>query len=184
LNERNAGYANPFRRSVDLAHELGHVLFDAEKNVLMVVDENLDLEEASEQDPREQRARAFAAELLMPFGGLVQVLGKPAAVSTMTNARDLIVRARARFRTPHEVTVNHLTNSRFIDGALRAGLVRSPTHVPQEGDGKPGPRLTVLERRVVEAVQSATITRLRGLELLGLTAWDNLPERPAQDVPA
>ncbi|MGK4004474.1 ImmA/IrrE family metallo-endopeptidase [Sorangium sp. So ce1036] len=55
--------------SVDLAHELGHILFDPPQGEIhLVVDQEDDVGKGVRHV--EQRARAFAAELLMPAEGL------------------------------------------------------------------------------------------------------------------
>lgn len=55
------------RQRSTLAHELGHVVFDDWQET--------DASPLSERSPREVRADAFARHLLLPRGGLQQILG-------------------------------------------------------------------------------------------------------------
>lgn len=111
---------NPLLSRVFLAHELCHVLFDPESGGLnIVVEAGLD----PKTNAAEQRANGFAAELLLPLDGLVQVIGQPLQLSDLDGASRLVSAARGHFGTPHEITANHLCNHRFIDRALREWIV-------------------------------------------------------------
>lgn len=111
--------ANPLLARVHLAHELCHLLFDpSEGGLHIVVDSFVD----RKLHAAEQRAKAFAAEFLLPLEGLVQLLGNPRGVSETKAALDLVARARAHFGTPHELTTNHLCNLNFVDLGLRERL--------------------------------------------------------------
>jgi transcriptional regulator with XRE-family HTH domain len=110
---------NPLLARVYLSHELCHVLFDPSPGGLHIV---VDAVADRKSHAAEQRARAFAAELLLPLEGLTQMLGAPREVNEPSAALDLIARARSRFSTPHEVAANHLCNLRFVDRRLREWL--------------------------------------------------------------
>lgn len=104
---------------VHLCHELCHLLFDASNGGLhLVVDREID----KTIHAAEQRARAFAAEMLLPREGLIELLGLPHQVETPATALDLVARARSHFGTPHEIAANHLCNLRFIHINLREWL--------------------------------------------------------------
>lgn len=180
-NSANRWFENAYRQRTDLAHELGHVLFDPSKSALTLVADS-DVEgELVEAEPMEQRAKAFAAELLMPRVGLDALLGPPRETRDRSSALELVRQAREHFLTSHELAVNHLINTRFVDPGLRGALLKSPATLSSTpGTLRP---VSVLERRVAAALTSAQISRMRASELLGLSPWDPLP--PAvESVPA
>ena len=167
---------NPALTRVHLAHELCHLLYDPSAGgVHLVVDVNTDRGDLL----AEQRARGFAAEMLLPLAGLTQLLGSPKEVGD--RARDLVNKARAEFNTPNEIAVNHLCNHRFIRSDLRQSLLSSagpqrsglpPTILPQAG----APSLLVAER-VRRAHDSSLLTdgearRLLGVDVLSPLPWD------------
>jgi Zn-dependent peptidase ImmA (M78 family) len=162
-------------RRVDIAHELGHVLFDAAETD---IDYWLDLENdhETETSKAEQRANAFAAELLIPRKGLVETFG-PAHERgrerySLAASRDLARRVAEHFHTPPELTTNHLVNHMYIADELR-DAVRTELSIPPWRP--PGKRPQMLHRRLAEALQAGLITQIRALELLGLSARDTLP---------
>lgn len=115
---------NPLLARVYLAHEFCHLLFDpAPGGLQVVIDQFVD----RKIQAAEQRARAFAAEFLLPYDGLVRLLGSPRGVSTAPSSLDLVERARGRFGTPHEITANHLCNLGFIDRGTREWLEAAKT---------------------------------------------------------
>ena len=113
----------PLVDRVHLAHELCHLLFDpSEPGKLHLV-----LESEQRNDLYESRAKAFAAELLMPQEGLRTVLGKserPTRDTTAAVAR--IHTARAHFLTPWQVTALHLGNRGYIHKDLAKDLATTP----------------------------------------------------------
>ncbi len=182
--------ANPSAARVDLAHELCHALFDpASRDVELVVDEVWEDDRArrlredgvSPRELSEKRARAFAAELLMPAEGLRALLGKPQYEMSRGAAIDLVTRARSHFVTPIEIAANHLTNREYIATWLRGPLIEwAREQEPWRGPGKRDapaapPRLDVLQRRVLVALEREVVTNERARELLGLSPWDELP---------
>jgi len=140
LGARDAERArNPMLARVHLAHELCHLLFDPAPGGIHIV---IDLVADRRVYAAEQRARAFAAELLLPSAGLDVLLGPPGRVIERTAALDLVTRARGRFGTPHDIAANHLCNQRFVAAESREWLeaARSPlgpelpeTSLPDEG---------------------------------------------------
>lgn len=114
---------NPLLARVHLAHELAHLLFDPSDGGLHIVLDRAD-ERADERrdEAAERRARAFAAELLLPLAGLTRTLGTPLAVGEAEVALRLVGHARGRFGTPHEIAANHLCNLGFVDLSLRGWL--------------------------------------------------------------
>ena len=139
LNDRDLQrVANPLLTRVYLSHELSHVLFDPSEGGLHIV---IDSADDRKTYAAEQRARAFAAELLLPLDGLVRLLGDPRGISETGRAQDLVAAARARFGTPHEIAANHLCNLNFVDLRLREWLQAAKT--PFSGL-PPETRLTVV----------------------------------------
>ena len=189
LNSSAERRSNPSTIRVDLAHELCHVLFDpAQDDVDLVVDEEREdgmprrgREDASPGELCERRARAFAAELLMPAEGLRKLLGKPRYEMSKTAAMDLVSRARDHFDTPIEIAANHLTNREYIATWLRVSLIEwARRQEPRRRVGETSipalpARADLLERRVLTALERELITNERARELLGLSPWDDLP---------
>ncbi len=110
---------NPLLTRVHLCHELCHLLFDPSNGGLHLV---IDRETDKAIHAAEQRARAFAAEMLLPREGLLKLLGTPHQVDVPAVALDLVARARSYFGTPHEIAANHLCNQRFVHIKLREWL--------------------------------------------------------------
>jgi Zn-dependent peptidase ImmA (M78 family)/transcriptional regulator with XRE-family HTH domain len=121
LNEHDPDRAaNPTIARVHLAHELCHVLFDPSPGgIHLVVDVVSDRKDAR----AEQRARAFAAELLIPCDGLTALFGVPRATADSFRAEDYIAKTREHFRTPYEIAAHHLANHGFISHELRSSLL-------------------------------------------------------------
>lgn len=186
LNAASERRSNPYATRVDLAHELSHVLFDpANGEINLILDEIDEDDEKSGQEKTtrraEQRARAFAAELLMPQAGLLRAFGTPQYVMPISDALSLVERVRQEFKTPIEITVNHLCNRGYIWHVIREQVIEKAREreghpvndqVSRPADTSP---LNVLERRVMEALQSDVITLERARELLGLSPWDSIP---------
>lgn len=167
---------NPLLARVHLAHELCHILFDPSDGGLhIVVDRDVD----RKVHAAEQRARAFAAELLLPLKGLVEIFGNPRGVSDRDAAIALVSKARSHFGTPHEIAANHLCNLNFIDLRLRDQLeaessrftgTAPPTSLPLEGEA------SLLVRRYVQrAHEDGRLTDGEAKGLLGLDRLESLP---------
>lgn len=77
----------------------------------------------------EQRARQFAAELLLPLDGLTRLLGAPKRTDSEQSARALVSSAREYFGTPWEIAVQHLHNRDFISLDTRDLLIRRERRV-------------------------------------------------------
>jgi Zn-dependent peptidase ImmA (M78 family)/transcriptional regulator with XRE-family HTH domain len=161
-------------RRVDLAHELAHVLFDKSATP---IEYWIDLEDGAELDTSkiEQRARAFAAEFLIPRAGLVEQFGPPhergSKRSSISAAKELVQQVGNYFRAPPELTTHHLANHLYIDDniqdAVWKGLSPQPWRAP--------PRMRMLNRRLAEGLREGIMTQMRARELLGLSAYDALP---------
>ena len=179
LNATGKRRSNPLTARVDLAHELGHILFDPpDRENPLVID--VETDEGRSISHAEQRARAFAAELLMPAEGLRRLLGRPRYEMSTPQALALVERVRREFRTPIEITVNHLFWREYIVDWLRQELIEQARRAePSPGIETTGapvvPARDVLERRVVEALRRDLISDGRARELLQLSAWDELP---------
>ncbi len=112
------------RRSI--AHELCHILFDPRDGapLLDVIAEGGEDEPepaAPQRARREQRARAFAAELLVPLKALRSLSGGRA--STVDQARALTMEVSRTFGAPWELVAHHLCNHELIDAGCRDRLL-------------------------------------------------------------
>lgn len=167
---------NPLLARVHLAHELCHVLFDPSDGGLHIV---VDLEIDRKAHAAEQRARAFAAELLLPIKGLVELLGQPRSVSDHDGAIALVSKARSHFGTSHEIAANHLCNLNFIDMRLRdhleagsSGFVGAApvTSLPLDSE------CSLLVRQYVQrAHEDGLLTDSEAKGLLGQDRLESLP---------
>ena len=167
---------NPLLARVYMAHELCHALFDPSPGGLHIV---LDVDGDKKAHVAEQRARAFAAELLLPLEGLTQLLGPPGRLYDFTGAPEMVSRARSRFGTPHELAANHLCNLGFIDGRLRDWLVAATTKYTGAPPSTSLPAAGAPSVRVQDEVQRAhresLVTDSEARQMLGLDALAPLP---------
>lgn len=166
---------NPLLGRVHLAHELCHVLFDRSEGGLQIV---IDVVADRQAHLAEQRARAFAAELLLPKAGLEALLGAPRALIDPARARAAVVEARARFGTPFEIAANHLVNHGYVARDLREALVKGGGDAaPTSGDTLPEPGAPSREllRCVRRAHDAALITDGEAREALRLDVLAPLP---------
>jgi Zn-dependent peptidase ImmA (M78 family) len=171
--------ANPLVTRVNLAHELCHALFDPLVGGLQIVlDENND----RKVNAAEQRARAFAAEFLLPLEGLSALLGPPLTTSDADAASRMVARARSHFGTPHEIAANHLCNLGFVNMTLRERLeydktsftgTAPVTSLPRAGE----PSLAVREH-VEAAHRDGHITDGEARSILDLDRLAPLPWDP------
>jgi hypothetical protein len=161
-----------------IAHELCHVLFDPDDGGVNVV---VDFEVDRRAHQSEQRARAFAAELLLPEPGLRQLIGAPSEVSGETASKNLVAMARDAFGSTWQVAANHLCNLRFIRPDLRPWLeLQQPTpgtrdwitSLPREG----GPSLHVeaLVQRAYDAghLTDGEVRAILDIDRLSPLPWD------------
>lgn len=130
----NARRRTPALNRVYIVHELAHVLFDptAPGRVQIVLDEKpqTPLGERAQGFSREtlfeSRAKAFAAEFLVPRQGVEVLLGKPAGDTTpMIAARELVEKAAEHFQTPWQLTTWHLKNLGYMAEATANELVNA-----------------------------------------------------------
>lgn len=195
VSPRSSSWRHPRRRRVLLAHELCHALFDRGENGAEVVTDLAPLSPADEgtddarylpQDvARERRARAFAAELLIPTAALTSLLGPPRGSHDYAEAKRLVSTVRERFETPIELALNQLWNRRYLvaipglasedprsellswlrwhGGTSEEEPVRTPT--------APG----LLARRVEEAWRGDLCSDGEARRWLGLSPTDDLP---------
>lgn len=167
---------NPLLASVHVAHELCHVLFDPSAGgihlVVDVVSDRRDLR-------AEQRARAFAAELLLPTAGLTKLLGPPKGIVEANSAYDATVLSCRHFSTPYEIAANHLCNVGFVDRQLREWLVQSDgpgrRRPPHWRLPKPGQPSLYLRRLVRAAHEDSLVTDGEAKDVLGLDVLAPLP---------
>ncbi|WP_437938809.1 ImmA/IrrE family metallo-endopeptidase [Sorangium sp. So ce341] len=181
LNTAAKGGLQPLRRRVDLAHEICLLLFDEPRDDIGLW---IDVAEDQEEDaPRrqgdavEKRARAFAAELLLPKLGLHRLLGRPQVrARELKPAVELVQRAREHYGTTIELTSYHLYNVGYIERYLLEEIVAEiQKTVPLLSHAAPSAREALLSRRVREALSAGLISAMRARELLELSAWDELP---------
>ena len=164
LNRRVEQRPVMLRRS--LAHELCHALFDEHDAPLSVVLEQ-DLGADLDTSPKEQRARAFAAELLVPEAGLRRLFGVPTMTVHGSTARELVDTASREFGAPPELVANHLTNHRYVHLDLREWLV---TEVAGQEVSVSDVGRDWLGVRIAQAIQFEHISGQRASELLSLFA--------------
>lgn len=116
---------DPLKQRRSVAHELGHLLFDP-RNQGTIVDalktEGGEDRDASER--HEQRARAFAAELLVPGPALERLFVDSTLLpdQAATRARQVC----SKFGAPWELVVRHLRNHGKIDDTMVEPLLHAP----------------------------------------------------------
>jgi Zn-dependent peptidase ImmA (M78 family) len=168
--------ANPLLARVHLAHELCHVLFDPSTDGLNIV---IDVDADRQAHAAEKRARAFAAELLLPLEGLIQLIGEPRGVSETSAALELIARVRRHFGTSHPITANHLCNRNFIELRLRDWLEAAdtlfgrqppPTSLPANGASS-----RLVASSVERAYREGYLTDGEARSMLGIDELAPLP---------
>jgi len=169
---------NPLLARVYLAHELCHALFDPSPGGVHIV---IDVVADKKDNEAEQRARAFAAELLLPREGLVQRLGDPSSAQAIgsANAFDLVARVRSQFGTPHLIAVNHLYNMGYLDRHQRARLENEMTAFAGVVPETTLPEGTAVSRSVAKLVErahrEALLTDGEARGMLGLDRLAPLP---------
>ncbi|TMQ17688.1 MAG: ImmA/IrrE family metallo-endopeptidase, partial [Deltaproteobacteria bacterium] len=162
-----------------LAHELCHVLFDPDAGGVHVV---VDFDDDRQARQAEQRARAFAAELLLPEAGLRKLIGAPSGVTGEVASRNLIAMARDAFGSTWQVTANHLCNLGFISMGLRDWLERQqapamsrPWSTSLPVVDAPSLQLGSLTRRGYDAghLTDGEVRALLGLDVLAPLPWES-----------
>lgn len=146
------------RRSI--AHELCHILFDQRSMDIDAV-----LEGAEDEEPREARANAFAAELLVPEGGAISLIGIPEREVDLSRATKLVRTVARHFAAPAELVSNHLVNLGFIAKGLREAVIDA-TRGLRITD--PEAQVAVLETRISQALADHRISAGRAAELRAL----------------
>ena len=159
-------------RRVVLAHELCHALFDEPAQQLgLWVERGLEEDIRRPGDPVEQRARAFAAELLLPKGGLRHLLGPaPSAHVGADAAAELVSRTVREFGATPRTAAFHLSNHGYIPEHLKEAAAKQAVVLPPTTG-----REQLLVRRARAALHNGLISADRAREILGLSAWDTLP---------
>lgn len=180
--------ANPQLARVLLTHELAHVMHDPSQGGLHIVIDRDDADPKTLAVERaEQRARAFAAEFLMPLHGLLDLLETPQRVMSPTKARTLVSRTRRHFSTPWEIAVNHLNNHGFISDEARETLLHQGAHDDTTGLvvtrlPHPGAPSVALSERVRRAHRDGLVTDGQVRVALKLTVDDPLPVDASADA--
>lgn len=116
---------NPRLLRVAMAHELCHLLFDPPQGHGVGLSLDLAAEQTAEagsprapteaQEALEKRARAFAAELLLPAEGLAALAeGRAKAGRAPLSHRERIAAAADHFDTPREIAFRHIQNTQHI----------------------------------------------------------------------
>jgi len=181
LNRALVSSEKPLVVRVTLAHELAHAVFDPQEGAINLVVDRDDAHE-SQPDEVEQRARAFAAELLVPLLGLQGRLGDAVGIDTSKRAGKLIDDVRGHWKTSAELTVNHLMNHGYIvkDETFRQELIAAALARGTQATIPPfalediGERRSIaLFERVREAHDRTLVTDGRARELLGLSPGDD-----------
>ncbi len=170
---------NPLVDRVSVAHELCHCLFDPIESGLHLV-----LEVGNEGDERERRAKAFAAEFLLPFDGLKLLLGPARGAAGSVEAARLVQTARSRYGTPHEIAVNHLHNHGYFAKEMRDWLVDSMTSfdgtAPEHTMPAPSAPSLGLVASLQRACDQGVVTEADaraalGLDVLAPLPWESVP---------
>jgi Zn-dependent peptidase ImmA (M78 family) len=162
-----------------IAHELCHVLFDPDGGGVHVV---VDFDDDRHAQQAERRARAFAAELLLPDAGLRKLVGSPAGVTGEIGARNLVAMARDAFGSTWQVAANHLCNLGFISLDLRDWLERQqppvmsrPWTTSLPAADAPSIQLGLLTRRAYDAghLTDGEVRALLSIEPLAPLPWES-----------
>lgn len=168
---------------VSVCHELCHIIFDEPKGG--IVDITLDdlSRESQARSPIEQRAGAFAAEMLIPLFGLRELLGQEGRqTDTPAQADRMVDQVRMHFKTPAEIAVNHLYNHGYIARIpdFREDLIRraqgreNPQSATPPADEHDAWRRALLAR-TQEAHDCGLITDGAARALLELAPGEPLP---------
>ena len=167
---------------VSICHELCHIVFDEPRGgiVDVILD---DLLEGQERPPIEQRAGAFAAEMLIPLFGLRNLLGAEGRqTDTPAQADRLVDEVRTHFKTPAEIAVNHLYNHGYVAriSDFRENLIERAQgrDIPQPGTlpaGEDDAWRRALLARTQEAHDCSLITDGTARALLELEPGEPLP---------
>jgi transcriptional regulator with XRE-family HTH domain len=170
---------------VSICHELCHILFDEPKGGLVEVVLDDDLRREGQEKPAiEQRAGAFAAEMLIPRFGLRSLLQEQEGGQTdkLARADAWVDQVRAHFRTPVEIAVNHLYNHGYVAriSAFREELIEraqlreiAPPAGWAAGDGEAWRRTLLARTR--EAHDGCLITDGGARALLEVPPGEPLP---------
>ncbi|MBI5515994.1 MAG: ImmA/IrrE family metallo-endopeptidase [Deltaproteobacteria bacterium] len=173
--------ANPPLARVHLAHELCHILHDpSEGGLHLVIERDREVKVRQRVARAEQRAKAFAAELLLPQTGLLELLGPTARTASPGEGRALVASARRHFGTPWEITVNHLNHRDYLANDVRETLLRqgpqgTPVGAASTRLPPPGGPSIALGDRVRRAHEDGTLTDGQVRVALGLSASEALP---------
>jgi Zn-dependent peptidase ImmA (M78 family)/DNA-binding Xre family transcriptional regulator len=160
-----------------IAHELCHVFFDPDVGGVHL---SIDVDDERQVQQPERRARAFAAELLLPLAGLRKLIGPPAQVGGESTARNLVAMARDAFGSTWQVAANHLCNHGFLSMDLRESLKQSPPAMTREwlttlpDADAPSLQVAGLTRRAYDAglLTDGEARSLLGLERLAPLPWE------------
>lgn len=157
------GDRHPVLRRGDLAHELCHVLFDRSEGAIELWREDDELGVPDEARLGEQRAKAFAAELLVPLAGLELRLGKPRRIEVVQRAIELVEQTSLEFIASREIVTRHLANHGYLDPALQEDAIARARQ-----RGVPFERFEhdALSSLVTRALAEERISRARAAEIL------------------
>jgi hypothetical protein len=108
-----------------LAHELCHVLFDQTTEGAVRID--LDVRDSGmEVALTESRANGFAAEFMVPFAGVRDLLGaRRMGASDIQTARTMVEQVSDHFCAPWQMTAYHLKNLGYLMEAVAYRLIES-----------------------------------------------------------
>jgi Zn-dependent peptidase ImmA (M78 family) len=161
-----------------LAHELCHVLFDEIPSELVRLD--LDVRVSGKvMSLEESRANGFAAEFLLPFAGLRELLGEACmCTSDSRRGEELVARASAHFGAPWQMTTYHLCNLGILsESVLEDVLWATPVHprvrgvLPAPGAGSLCFGALDVDPRDVPEIASRSAQLGRAALTGGLGAW-------------
>ncbi|HEX7602925.1 MAG TPA: ImmA/IrrE family metallo-endopeptidase, partial [Polyangiaceae bacterium] len=171
---------NPQLARVCLAHELCHILHDPSDGGLHLAIDTAMEDESPPHGRNEQRAGAFAAELLLPSLGLRELLGEPDNTSSLSTGRELVSRARIHFGSPWQIAAHHLHNHGYLAESTRDQLLVPGAQAATTGEvttrlPAPDAVSVALLDRVTRAHQQGAITDGQAREALKLGLDTRLP---------
>lgn len=172
----SGSFQAPARSRGAIAHELCHMLHDPDKEGVHIV---LDLDSDRGTHANEQRARAFAAELLLPRAGLNGLFGVPRQIQEEDAAKQFVVSAMNHFGASWQITANHLCNREFVHRSLREWLEALEAHSLPSAWAAPLPQVNapslLMSQRAQRAHEQGLITDGEVREILGIDVLDRLP---------
>lgn len=150
---------------VTAAHELCHALFDDHRaqGITLTLDHQ---RHRDGDDLSESRAKAFAAEFLVPLSGLMKLIGPPVPIERLVRGQEVLRLCCDHFGSPPTLTTYHLFNHGYLTGVVCDRLLdRAEEHyahlVPVDAETPPvgGPPRCLATMLTPPAVDPVTLAR-------------------------